>query len=160
MTMSQNQNSADFVPYDETAKRALICDSDAAAQKFLAAALTSLGFRPDAVTTIDDLVESVKYNQYDVIVVSEGFSVNPKGENDAIGFFQDLPIGVRRKILIILYGSSFNTLDNTVAYGLGVNVVINTRDMQSFSAIAGKAYAENERFFRTINQIYNMAGKN
>lgn len=157
--MSPSQNTTDFVPYDETAKRALVCDTDAAAQKFLTAAMTSLGFRPDLATSIDELAENVKYNQYDIVVVSENFSVNPKGENDAVGFFLELPSGVRRKILVILYGPSLNTLDNMTAYGLGVNVVINTRDMQSFLSIAGKAYTENERFFRTMNQMYSLAGK-
>lgn len=159
MTMSSSQNTTDFVPYDETAKRALVCDTDAAAQKFLTAAIASLGFRPDLATSLEELSENVKYNQYDIVVVSEAFSVNPKGQNDAVSFFQDLPSGVRRKILLILFGPSLNTLDNMTAYGLGVNVVINTRDMQSFLSIVGKAYAENERFFRMMNQLYSLAGK-
>ncbi len=160
MTMSPNENAAGFVPYDETARRSLICDTDAAAQKFLAAALTTLGFRSDLATSINELAENVKYNQYDVIVVSDSFSVNPKGGNEANSFFQDLPMGIRRKFLVVFYGPSFTTLDNMTAFGLGVNVVINTKDMQSFPSIVAKAYAENELFFRIMNQTYSLAGKN
>lgn len=148
-----------FVPYDETNKRALICDANPASQKVFAAALAALKLRPEAANTIDQVVESVKYNQYDVVIINDQFSLNPRGENEAVAFFQELPMSTRRGMLIALVGESLTTMDNLTAYGHSVNLVVNMRDYQSLPAILAKALADDERFFRAIREAQSWSGK-
>lgn len=149
-----------FVPYDETVKRALICDADPAAQKFFASALTTLKLKPEAAATIEQVMESVKYNQYEIVIINEKFSMNPRGENETIAFFQDLPMSARRSMLLVMVGEAFTTMDNLTAYGHGVNLVINMRDLQSLPTVLMKCSADNERFFRALRETLGQRGRN
>lgn len=149
-----------FTPYDEQVRRALICDADPAAQKFFGSAFAALKMKPEAASTIEQVMESVKYNQYEVVLVNDRFSVNPRGENEAIGFFQELPMSTRRSMLLVLVGDAYTTLDNLAAYGKGVNLVVNTRDLQSLPTIVAKSMADNERFFRALRETLGQRGRN
>jgi hypothetical protein len=156
-TPEQKQNA--FVPYDETSKRALVCDANPASQKLFVAALAALQLKPEAASTIDQVMEGVKYNQYDVVIINDQFSLNPRGENETIAFFHELPMSARRTMLIALVGESLTTLDNLAAFGHGVNLVVNSRDIKSLPAILAKTVADDERFFRAIRETQSWSGK-
>lgn len=157
MTTDSRPNT--FAPYDETSRRALICDADPAMQKNLAATLAPLRLRMEAVGSIDQLMESVKYNQYDFVIVNEQFGLNPRGENEAIGFFEEMPMSARRLMLIVLLSQTLPTLDNLTAYANNVNVVINMRDAAQIASILTKSAAENERFFRAMRETLSHRGR-
>jgi len=157
--MPAEDRSNIFTPYDETARRALICDSDPEIQKKIASLLLSLRLRIEAVCSMEQLIESVKYNHYDIVIVQENFSCNAHGDNEALRFFEEMPMSSRRSILIVLLSQKLPTLDNLTAYAYNVNVIVNVRDVAKLAAIIAKSASENERFFRALKESLSIRGR-
>jgi len=113
----------------------------------------------DVATTIEELIENVKYNQYSFVVLRDTFPPNPKGENEALLYFLDMPPSVRRNTYLMLYGQSYTTLDSFTAFALSVDAVINIRDMQHFASIAEGGITEHDRFIKPLRDAFYRSGK-
>jgi hypothetical protein len=83
MTTDSRPNT--FAPYDETSRRALICETDPAMQK-----TWRLPLRRPPQNRSGGVRRSAhgerQVQPYDFVIVNERFGLNPRGENEASGF--------------------------------------------------------------------------
>lgn len=144
--------------YAADAPSALICDENPQRRALEASALNALGYKTDTAETVEQLYESSKYTEYALVLLSETFGGNADN-NEALDFFQYMPIAKRRRLFVALVSATAKTFDNMTAFSKSVNMIINTKDVPEIQAVLKKGVADNDLFYRVFRDILREQGK-
>lgn len=145
--------------YESSFKTALICDDQNDTRGIINSSLIDLGYYVDIAKGKDNLFEKIKFNQYDIIVLNENFGGSSIENNDILKYFQDMPMAIRRHILLVLVGKDLKTLDNMAAFCRSVNAVVNQQDIPNMPNILKRALDEHNRLYKVYKETLKRAGK-
>ncbi|MFH1623750.1 MAG: hypothetical protein ABID54_01160 [Pseudomonadota bacterium] len=145
--------------FGDDEKTALICDDSQPNQDMLSSALKELGYRVSTGTNPNDVLDKMRYNHYDLIVLDEGLGGKPPSENPILNQIQSMPIATRRNIFFALIGPDYSTLDNMMAFAKSANVVINEKDLPRVKTILSRSISDNERFYKVFKETLRAIGK-
>jgi hypothetical protein len=151
--------SASLGFFDEDTKLALVLDNDEERQGKIRAAVEELGFHFIESGSTRDAIGKMRFNQFHLIILSEGFDDQPLEYSPIINSLNHTPMSYRRKTFLALIGDQLKTMDNMMAFSMSANVVVNPDDMDKLSGILKKAFAENERFYKVFVDCLRETGK-
>jgi len=147
----------DFIEEEE--RRALICDDDKSHQDNLRLALKELGYRAAIGNDPKDVLEKIRFEHFDVIIIHDTFGSWLLSDNSVLNFIQPMPIATRRDIFVALIGNEYKTFDNMMAFSKSVNLVVNENDLSTIKPILKKAISENDKFYKIFKETLSSSGK-
>ncbi len=147
----------DFV--DEEGKTALICESDPSIREKISADIKLLGYMITEAATAKDALKSMRFHNYEVVVMNECFDATAPDENTVLRYLESLSMTVRRDMFVALVTERFRSMDNMAAFNKSVNLVINTKNIDDARAIIKRGISENTAFYRVFRESMQKAGK-
>lgn len=145
--------------YDDGTKRALICEERQDVRSSISSSLKALKYMAEDASSAADTFEKLKFNQYDIIILSETFAGSTPDNNEVLKHLQIMPMSTRRNIFTVLIGKNLKTMDNAAAFAKSMNVVVNSGDLANLASILRKSVADNEHFYKVFKESLVKMGK-
>lgn len=136
----------DFV--EEEGKRALLCESDPMIKKTLTPVLDVLEYHITEVKNGREALKTMRYINYDIIVVNEYFDAKNPDANGVLIYLERLNMAVRRNIFVAMISRRFRTMDNMMAFQKSVNMVVNVDNIADFDKILRRGMADSGIFYQ------------
>jgi CheY-like chemotaxis protein len=151
---------AESISYGERNQpRALVCITDPAEERQILASLREAGYAAHAVSNPSEAVERVRFAEYAVVVLREGFD-GPAGSAASLAeVLTDTPMGTRRNTHTVFVGPSVTTHDSEAAFVKSVDLTIHPNDLAHFSDALKRSVAETEQMYRVFREIQRALGK-
>ena len=153
--MADATNAQDFT----TPRLVLVCVDDVSRQSVIKAALDQLGFTMYAAKSVEEALERLRRDPFEVAIVDEQFQGSSPLDNEILQAFQTMPMSTRRYMFVALLGRTYKTFDNMLAFSRSVNVVVNLNDLPHLPAILRKGITENNEFYRVFREMLAEVGK-
>lgn len=147
------------VSYLKGSLSALVCEDNQELQKIIVPALKNLRYQTDVSINAEDALKKIKFNQYNVIVINENFSVKSPENNEVLRQLQKMSMTARRHIFVALLGKNLPTQDNMAAFERSANVVISEDDISKFKDIVEFSVFDNEQFYKVYKESLVKLGK-
>ena len=132
---------------EEGVKTALICISDPVKAEKVLGILRELQFYAVRADKAHFAMAKLHYNNYDLVVLDELFDAPSAAENIVIHHIQLLPMHDRRQFFLCLLSDRMPTADILLAYRIGVNFILNVRDIDKIKLLLVRALKEHEGFY-------------
>jgi CheY-like chemotaxis protein len=136
---------------------ALLCLDSDNARGLAQGALQRMGYAVDMPTVVDQALQRLRFNQYQVIVLAEQFggsSPNPVTE-----YVTALNMNIRRDIFVALVGERFKTADHLQAFVESVNLVLHPADLTQIQAFLARGLRDHERFYKVFVDCLIESGR-
>ncbi len=108
--------------------------------------------------SVQDALEKIKFNQYDLIIIDEGFDGNIN-EDKVLTFVRNMAPVHRRKVFVILFGNNWKTADEMTAFAMSVNLLINKSNLEELKGVITQAMIQNQKNYKIFNDIIAGLGK-
>ncbi len=138
-------NAIDVV--DEGVKTALLCDTNVKRAEKIAQSLQELDFWVVHALRPAFALGKLHHNSYDLIVLEENFNSGKESENLVLHHVQVLPMHLRRQFYLCLLCQDKPTLDVKLAFRLGVNLILNAKDLEKAKVLFARAMKEYKNFY-------------
>jgi len=135
---------------DEGVRTALLCTTGASADK-IAQALRELDFWVFHAPHPDLALTKLHHNHYDLIVLDEDYSSEGESANPVLHHVQLLPMHQRRQFFLCLLSRQEPTLDTKSAFRIGVNLILNFRDIEKTKIMIAREMKEYRNFYSLYN---------
>lgn len=146
-------------PYGEEVAQALICEDDPHRRNLLSHTLEKLGYWTVSGLSPEEIRERLKFTQYEVIVLNEGYVGSSLEDNPVLDHLRLLPMSVRRRIFLILLSPNYRTADRMVAFAKSADLVVNLNDVRNIQAILKKGIEDHTRFYQAFMECMRETGK-
>lgn len=153
------KESVEESPYEEEVAQALICEDDPHRRNLLSHALEKLGYWTVSGLSLEEIREKMKFTQYEVIVLSEGYAGGSPGDNPVLDHLRLLPMSVRRRIFLIFLSPNYKTADRMAAFAKSANLVVHLNDVRNIQAILKKGIEDHTRFYQGFMECMRETGK-
>ena len=137
----------------------LVCVDDVSRQSVIKAALEQLGFTMYAAKSVEEAIQRLRRDTFEVAIVDEQFQGGGALDNEVLQALQAMPMSIRRYMFVALLGRTYKTFDNMLAFSRSVNVVVNLNDLPHLPAILRKGITENNEFYRVFREMLAEVGK-
>jgi CheY-like chemotaxis protein len=138
----------DFISMSD--KPALIALSNPELINAAKEALNELGYKVHSIDSHEEFGTRFTEVQYQVFIIDELFG--GEGTNLTLHTIQQMPMPQRRHALVILLGSSFETLNAMQAFQQSVHAVVNYSELALLPQLIQKAVTENALFLQTYTE--------
>lgn len=145
--------------FEAGTKTGLVCVPDESIKESVVRALDGLDYKTSAADDLRTFYAKVRYNHYDVMVVSEKSAEGGTGNNPVLRYLDRLPISVRRNIFLFLISAQHRTLDTSMAFSLSVDAIINEKDLGEMREILQKSLSQNEHFYKVFKDCLRAEGR-
>ena len=143
--LSDDSQSVDVV--DEGIKTSLLCVSDQKIAEAIGQTVQELDFYLVSAPNTGFALGKLNHNHYDLILLDENFDSTPQSGNLVLQHIQFLPMPLRRQFFLCLISQTLPTLDATISFKLGVNLVLNARDLDKAKIILARSMKEHRTFY-------------
>jgi predicted Zn finger-like uncharacterized protein len=147
----------DFI--EEEGKTALVCESDPGIKKTISKALAALDYHITDAENARDALKKMRYHNYDLILINEEFDTADPDRNGVLIFIERLNMSIRRNMFVILISNRFRTMDNMMAFGKSVNIIINFSNIKDFDKILRRGLTDNVYFYRIYKEMMRKTGR-
>jgi predicted Zn finger-like uncharacterized protein len=157
---SENANEFLAEPLERLASgqpSALLCVDQAETRPRIQSMLESMGYIVDCPATTEQALQSLRYNQYHIILLDDAFggtSSNPVAE-----YLSTLDMNARRDMFVVLMGARFQTADDWQAFVHSVDLVFHPADLLRLATILKRGLSDHERSYKIFNECLVAAGK-
>lgn len=138
---------------------ALVCEDAPERQAIIKAALDQIGFSMHLATSVEEAIERMRRDAYEIVIVNEQFRGASPLDNAVLASIRQMPMAVRRYMFVVLLGRAYKTFDNMMAFARSMNAVVNLNDLQHLAAILVKGVNENNQFYRVFREVLAEAGR-
>ena len=145
--------------FEEDVKLALVMPRDDEQARVIKTAVEELGYKYIASSNTRDALGKLRFHQFDLILLSEGFDNQGLEGNSIINYLNHISISIRRKTFFALIGDHFKTMDDMMAFAMSVNMVINPNDIQKIKAIIKKGVSDFQKFYKVFMDTLVEVGK-
>lgn len=145
--------------FEDDVRLALVMPRDDGQGEAIKAAVEELGYKYVSSPGTRDALGKLRYHQFDLIILSEGFDNQSLEGNSIINYLNHISISIRRKTFLALIGDNFKTKDDMMAFALSVNMVINPRDIPRSAVILKKGIAEFQMFYKVFMDTLVEVGR-
>lgn len=144
--------------FEEGTKKGLVCVPDDSMKHAVVGALGPLGYKTSTADDLRSFFGKVRYNQYDVLVVSERFAGEDMDNSPVLKYLELLPMSIRRNTLVVLISTQHRTLDALMAFCLSVDAIVNESDLSNMQEILRKSLVQHKHFYRTFREQFLLEG--
>ncbi len=137
----------DFV--EEEGKRALLCEPDPMIKKAVLPVLEVLEYHVTESKNSREALKTMRYQDYDLIVVSEVFDTEDPDTNGVLIYLERLNMSIRRNIYVAMISHRFRTMDHMHAFQKSVNIIVNVDNISDFDKILRRGIADHGLFYQT-----------
>ena len=130
---------------DDGVRTALLCVCNVKLADKIAMVLQELDYYVVHATRSAFALGKLHHNHYDLITLEENF--DSAASNLVLHHVQLLPMHVRRQFFLCLLSETKPTLDAMLAFRLGVNLVLNLRDIDKAKIILARSMKEYRNFY-------------
>ena len=141
----------DFV--EEEGKTALVCEEDPEVREQIITVLDVLEYHITTPKNNREALKKMRYQNYDVIVVNEGFDSKNPDANGVLIYLERLDISNRRNMFVTLVSNRFRTMDQMAAFQKSVNIVVNMSNIHDFDKIFRRGIADYDIFYRVYREV-------
>ncbi|MEW5746737.1 MAG: hypothetical protein AB1805_15010 [Nitrospirota bacterium] len=138
---------------------ALVCAEGAEVNKSTTEAIKGLGYHVETASTAAEALEWLKFNQYEIVVLSETFAGASPEDNAVYRHLKGMPMATRRRLIVALVGPHLKTQDAMTAFVRSVDVVINEKDAPAIKAVLWKAIEDHVHFYKVHKESLEKMGK-
>ncbi|MBI2876385.1 MAG: hypothetical protein HYY20_05845 [Candidatus Tectomicrobia bacterium] len=157
--MEMGETVEEESPYEEGLSQALVCEDEPYRRNLLCNALGKLGYWTVSGLNPEEIRERLRFTQYDLIVLNEGYAGSTPEENPVLNHIRLMPMAVRRKIFLVLISPHYRTADRMAAFVKSANLVVNLNDVRNIQAILKKGVDENTKFYQFFLECMREVGK-
>lgn len=151
---------AENISYGERNQpRALVCVTDPAEQRQILASLKEAGYAAHAAASPAEALERLRFAEYAVVVVREGFDGPAGSAVSLIGALTDTPMATRRNTHTVFVGPGVATHDPDGAFGKSVDLTVHPNDLPHFSDALKRSLAETEQTYRVFRESQRALGR-
>lgn len=136
----------------------LLCVSHAAKRERLERALRN-NFNIKVAVSGKAAVGELHHNRYDVVLLDETFDASNREGNPVLRYIQPLPMQIRRPIFLCLFCDALQTMDYMAAFRLGVNLIINDKDLDKTTGILDRSAKEHKLFYKVYRDELETKGR-
>jgi len=129
---------------EEGVKTSLLCSTDQIRAEKIRQTLDELSFFVVQAGRADYALRKLNNNHYDLIVLEERFGSGKPGENLVLHHLQLSPMHLRRQFFLLLFSDTLPTLDGMLAYRIGVNMIMNYKDIEKTKVLLVRAMKDHK----------------
>lgn len=144
---------------EEGVKTSLLCVSDDSRSQSVECALRELDFYVSKAATAKTVMAKLHQNRYDLVVLDESFSGTGVSNNLILRHIQLLPMHVRRKFFMCLLSETLPSLDRFLAFRVGVDMILNTSDLDKIKLILVRELKDQSAFYRVYQDELARKGQ-
>ena len=144
--------------YEEDVKLALVM-VDVEVQEKTARSLEDLEYKCIIAPDTRDALGKLRFHHFDVVLLSDGFDGLDFASSPIINQMNHMSMSTRRRIFLALMSDKFRTMDETRAYAMSANIVINSNDMDKLTQILKKGISEYKKFYKVYMDTLVEVGK-
>jgi predicted Zn finger-like uncharacterized protein len=145
--------------YEEGTKLALLLDNNPEHTENMRMDVGQLGYKAISAPNIRDAIGRMRYHHFDLVILTDGFDGQSLERNPVLSYLNNLSMGLRRRMFVVLMGEGFKTMDDMMAFALSVNLVVNRKELDKFSAILKRALSDYEKFYKVFMDTMAELGK-
>ncbi|MBW2170850.1 MAG: zinc-ribbon domain-containing protein [Deltaproteobacteria bacterium] len=160
--MASDTYDAALKPFEfleEGVETALICEQDEAVSDKIRSALESMDYNITEAPSTRDALKYMRFHTFDLVVLDEAFDGGDPDSNYVLNYLGQIPMNTRRHAFIVLVGSNFRTGDNMIAFHESANLVLHHDNLDDFERILKQSLADNQEFYRVLNESLKKVGK-
>jgi hypothetical protein len=136
---------------DEGVRTALLCTTDSKRAEKIAQALHELDFWVFHAPYPSFALRKLHHNRYDLIVFDEDYGSERDSANPVLHHLQLLPMHQRRQFFMCLISAVKPTMDSKSAFMMGVNLILNVRDLEKAKIMLAREMREYRNFYGLFN---------
>ena len=144
---------------DEDVKTALLCFSNPRRVEKVRSAVSQMGFHGVVAQSASLAIKKLQNNKYDLIILDEVFDSKKPSENLLLHHIQLLPMHVRRKFFLCVVSENQATLDQMLAFRIGVDLIFNAKDLDKMKVILIRAIKDQEGIYRVFGDELARKGQ-
>ncbi len=133
--------------------KGLICEKNTEITKSISLYLKTIDFDYHIAVSMEEALYLLNSDDIVFVSLNEKFGDELLEKNRVFTYIVNLPMYIRRNIFFALTGDSFKTLDRVKAFSIGVNVVINSNDVDKIGRVLQIAYNEYLRQYKTFKEL-------
>jgi CheY-like chemotaxis protein len=149
--------STEFDFISATDKPSLVALSNPELVSAAKTALNDLGYKVHSIDTHEEFPTRFSEVQYQVFILDELFG--GMEENYTLQTIQFMPMPQRRHCVVILLGSSFETLNAMQAFQQSAHAVVNYAEASLLPQLIQKVVSDNTLFLATYNETAKRVGQ-
>ncbi|MDR1395082.1 MAG: zinc-ribbon domain-containing protein [Deltaproteobacteria bacterium] len=146
-------SASQFDEMSEGLKAALVAYDSEEIQDMLYQKLSSMGFKPFLALNVRDAVKQLKFGRFQLMLIQEDYYGATLTSNQLLRAVNGLELSIRHEMFIAVIGPSFTSLDDLTAFGLSLDTVINTSDLDDLERILISAMGHVQKFYSTYNEM-------
>ncbi|QUV82504.1 zinc-ribbon domain-containing protein [Chloracidobacterium sp. D] len=128
-------------------RQTLLCLADPAQAQHVLEKLDHQAYAPTVCTEVSKAIELMRDSRVDMVLLDPQFDSANQGGITILRHINSLPPKYRRRTYLVLVSPQVKTLDTYMAFLNGVNLTINTSDIDTINQIL-------ERSIRDFNELY------
>jgi len=153
-------STAESASYGERGQpQALVCIHEPAEQEQALTSLKAAGYAAHIAANPADALERLRFTEYAVVVVREGFDGASGSASSLSGALEQTPMGIRRNTHTVFIGPSVASHDARVAFAKSVDLTIHPSDLPHFSDALNRSLAETEQVYRVFRETQGALGR-
>lgn len=137
---------------------ALVCLASPEQAGPVHAALQELGYTVHAPAKMEEALDQLEQNRYELALIHEAFGGSPD-QNRVLKAIQTMAMPLRRHMCVGLIGAGVKTSDHMMAFAKSVHFVVAEADLGTIKTVARRAVADNDHLYKTLRECLAEVGK-
>jgi CheY-like chemotaxis protein len=154
-----DESDSELDLYEEGLKLALVMDNDALHTEKIRNVIDGLGYRYVSAQNTREAIGKMRLHHFDLVILADHFDDVDLINSPIMDFLNSLPMSIRRRTFVGLVGDEFRTMDNTMAFAMSANQVINPKDLDKLPIILKRGISDNEKFYKVFMDTLAEIGK-
>lgn len=157
--MDDDLDSTSIDILDEGVKSALVCITDPLRSRRFSTVLEQMDFHLTTASTSKSALDKLARMQFDMVILEETHGGTNLVDNPVLHHFQFMPMPARRSFFLCLLSPTMATLDRMNAFRLGVDLILNERDMDKAKILLMRAMKDQKYFYKTFTEELEKKGQ-
>lgn len=153
------ESAATLEVVEEGVSTSLLCISDASRSEKIEQILKQLDYYTSTAGTARIAIDKLHRNRYDLVILDELYGATKQSENLVLYHIQLLPMHVRRQFFLCLLSETLPTLNQMLAFRIGVDMILNVQDLDKAKVILVRAIKDYKSFYRAYTEEMERKGQ-
>lgn len=145
--------------FDEGVKSALVCITDPVRSRRMSTVLEQMDYHLTTASSSKSALDKLARMQFDMVILEESHGETRLSENPVLQHFQFMPMPARREFFLCLLSPTLATLDRMNGFRLGVDLILNERDLDKAKILLMRAMKDQRYFYKTFTEELEKKGQ-
>lgn len=115
-------------------------------------------FHVSVAADVKEALDKLHVNRYDLVLIEDVSAEWKGGDRDLLFHIQELPMHIRRQLLLGVVSETAATMDHLAAFRMGADLLINKRDMDKARVIIERAIKDYRLFYHVYKEELGKRG--